>query len=232
MIIFGTKAMLKHVPSVTVNFCGTRIHETRVVNNLGLYMDRHLTFTDHVSHVVQKCSGNLIALIHAKHSLPKRAIKPLVNALVISTIRYCLSIYGTCTKTEINRIQKIINFAARVISGRKKYEHISDVLRELQWLSAAQLVSYHRVSLIRKTMITGLPETLHQCITACDNHQHNHRRTRQAELLRLQPIRTETGRRLLGHSGLKGYNTVCQHMRRDGRSFRVALMNAVRADKI
>ena len=82
-------------------------------------MDRYLTFVDHVDHVIAKCNGNLIALVHAKHSLPETSVKSIVNALAMSVVRYCMPIYGTCTKTEIYRIQKIINFSARVVSGKK-----------------------------------------------------------------------------------------------------------------
>ena len=132
MIVFGTKAMLKNQPAISVKFCGTAIQESRVVKNLGLYMDRHLTFVDHVDHVVAKCSGGLMALTHAKHCLPEATIKPIVTALVISIVRYCVAIYGTCTKTELHRIQKIINFSARVISGKKKFDHISAILKKTQ----------------------------------------------------------------------------------------------------
>ena len=31
-------------------------------------------------------------------------------------------------------VQKLINFGARVISGRRKYDRIHDALRDLQWL--------------------------------------------------------------------------------------------------
>ena len=95
LIMFGSRAVLKNVPSITLHFNGNVIRETKVVKNLDLYMDRNMTFSDHVKSVVSKCSGALIALIHAKHSLPKASIKPIVNALVISSVRYCLSIYGT-----------------------------------------------------------------------------------------------------------------------------------------
>ena len=78
-------------------------------------MDRHLIFVEHVDQVVAKCNSNLMALVHAKHSLPKTFVEPIVNALVMSVVRYCMFIYGTCTKTEIHKIQKIINFSARVI---------------------------------------------------------------------------------------------------------------------
>ena len=92
-------------------------------------MDKHMTFVDHVDHVVAKCSGSLVALTHARHSLPRASLKPIVTALVMSIIRYCVSIYGTCSKTELQRIQKIINFGARVISGKKKFDPISEVLK-------------------------------------------------------------------------------------------------------
>ena len=36
-----------------------------MVKIIGLYIDRHLTFVDHVDHVVDKCNGNLMALVVA-----------------------------------------------------------------------------------------------------------------------------------------------------------------------
>ena len=58
-------------------------------------------------------------LMHAKHSLQKAYINLIVNALVSSSVRYCLSIYGTCTQKELHRIQRLLNFAARVITEEK-----------------------------------------------------------------------------------------------------------------
>ena len=159
MIVFGTKAMLKNQPKISIKFCGTDVQESRVVKNMGLYMDRHLTFADHVDHVVAKCSGSLLALMHAKHTLPKASIKTIVTALVMSIIRYCVSIYGTCTKAELHRIQKVINFGARVISGKKKFDHISDVLKDLGWLSSSQLAEHHRAQMVRRVLSSELPET-------------------------------------------------------------------------
>ena len=227
MIVFGTKAMLKKQPNISVNFCGTAIQESRVVKNLGLYMDRHMTFVDHVDHVVAKCSGSLVALTHARHSLPRASLKPIVTALVMTIIRYCVSIYGTCSKTELHRIQKIINFGARVISGKKKFDHISEVLKSLNWLSSSQLAQYHRAQMVRRVVSLELPETLYSIIAAAD-HRHEHQ-TRHNNQMRLPAIRTETGRRQLAYSGVKLYNDVCQK-RLVRESFRTALYQTIRAE--
>ena len=118
--------------------------------NLGLTMDKHLTYEAHVDHLVQKSTGTLLALSHAKHVLPNDTLPTVVSGLVMSAIRYCLSVYGTHGSTQLQRIQRIINFGARVVSGRKKRDHISDVVRDLQWLNAKQLVSYHEMCLLKR----------------------------------------------------------------------------------
>ena len=49
---------------------------------------------------------------------------------------------------------------------RKQNDHISDVLKELNWLSASQLAQYHRADVVRKDISLELPENLHAIITA------------------------------------------------------------------
>ena len=81
----------------------------------------------------------------------------LVNALVLSQVRYCLTVYGNSTSANLSRIQKIINFSAKVIFGRKKIDFVSDLLQRLGWLSADDLVAMHTLTLLHKT---GEPDVL------------------------------------------------------------------------
>ena len=48
LIVFGTRQMLKDVPPVSVRFAGTTVNESSTVKNLGVVMDRNLTFRNHV----------------------------------------------------------------------------------------------------------------------------------------------------------------------------------------
>ena len=157
LIVHGTKRTLQNIQPVQVMFRSSLIGESRTVRNLGLIMDRYLTFEDHISQLVGKCTGLLIALSHSRHSLPSWTVAYVVNALVISSIRYCISIYGTCSKTQLHRIQKLLNFCARVVSGRRKHDHVSDVLNQLGWLRAEQLVTYHRLCMAKTALDTRLP---------------------------------------------------------------------------
>ena len=61
----------------------------------------------------------------------------------------------------------VLNFAARVISGRRKFDHIniSDMLKDLEWLTTANLHLYHSLTLL-KQMLTAAPANLSRCTVA------------------------------------------------------------------
>lgn len=211
MMVMGTPAMLKNVPPVTIVFNGARIESSEVTRNLGLMMDRHLNFQDHVSSTVKRCTGTLMALNHARHAIPRNTLPCLVQALVVSILRYCMSVYGACSKTQTHRVQKIINFCARVVSGRRRSDHISDVLCELNWMGAEQLIQYHTMCAIHSALTTGQPEYICSTIgqPASQRHAHNTRRSRE---LTLPHIRTESGRRRLCYRGVNMINEISLDM--------------------
>ena len=108
------------------------------------------------------------------------------------------------------RLQRLLNFGARVISGRRKFEHISDVLRDLEWLTVGNLHRYHSVTLLKQMLSTGLPELLYRGLaTRGDIH---HRVTRQADRLDRPVIRTDSGRRRFLFSAVTAYNALPQSL--------------------
>ena len=108
------------------------IQESDTVQNLGLVMDHHMNFDVHVDQVCRRCTGLLIGLFKVRRRVPRRCLPTLVNGLVMSLLRYCLSIFGSCTKRNLTRLQRVMNFGARVIAGRKKRDSVSDVLHDLR----------------------------------------------------------------------------------------------------
>ena len=161
-----------------------------------------------------------MALNHARHVIPNNTMSTLVQALVLSVIRYCLSVYGTCNNTQIHRIQKIINFGARVVSGKKRHEHVSAVVQKLGWLNAKQLVEYHAVCMVRSVVMASQPEDMFSTIGRPTSQVHSHA-TRHVNHLSLPRIRTEAGRRRLCYRGVKMLNMSKVHV--SDRHFRTTL---------
>ena len=227
MIILGTPSMLRNLPPVSIQFNGTTVMESREVKNLGLIVDKSLNFQVHVDTMTRKCVGILMALSHARRVISGQALRVIVESLVVSVVRYCLSIYGSCGTTQVRKIQKIINFCARVVTGRRRSDHISDAIRLLGWLTAKQLIDFHTVCAVRRVIVTEEPASLYRtiCPRAADIHQHD---TRRAGNWTLPRIRTETGRRRLCYRGVRLLNE--HRLDPAAAGFRATLKAAVRAD--
>ena len=181
------------------------------MRNLGVIFDKHLTWDSHVSALVQKCNGILIGLSHVRHQIPSELLPTVVSALVLSHVRYCLSVYGNGSDKNIQRLQKVLNFALRVVSGRRKFDHISDVREELGWPTARQLYELHSLNFLHKIRCTGEPETLSSQLLA--NSSVRCRSTRRDTDLSLPRVRTEAGRRRLLFSIVQLYNRLPQEVR-------------------
>ena len=62
------------------------------------------------------------------------SLKTLASAFVLSRIDYGNMVLVSLLKVATQSIQSIINTTARLITGVKKYDHITRVLKELYWL--------------------------------------------------------------------------------------------------
>ena len=70
--------------------------------------------------------------MHYRHC---NALNALVQALVFPHIRYCLTVWGNCSATLKARVQKVINFGARIVYGLGRRDHVTPALKELRWPS-------------------------------------------------------------------------------------------------
>jgi len=197
--------MLRNMSPVEISFCGSTVLDSRVVKNLGITMDRHLNYQSHIDVMTRKCTGVLIALNHARHVIPNTVMRSIVQGLVASIVRYGLSVYGTCGEHQMRRVQKILNFCARVVTGRRRYDHVSDVFLNLRWMSSSELYFYHRLCMVHNVIVTGIPKALVDTIGETGDQRHTHA-TRNSDLVTLPQIRTETGCKRLDYSAIHSYN--------------------------
>ena len=167
-------------------------------------MDGELSWEPHIENIIKRCFGILIGLIHIRHIIPKNILPRIVDALVLSHVRYCASVYGSANRTAVAKLQKVFNFAARVISGRRKYDHVSDVLDDLSWLRAPDMISYFDITLIHGVLTFGKPDLLRSWLSY--NHEHVCRDTRQSHYLSLPRARNNHGKRRYLYRAADMYN--------------------------
>ena len=209
LLPIGSRQNLRNLPTFSVKFRNNAIHPCDEARNLGLSFDRSLSWDSHVTNLSRKCSGILTGVSHLRHYLPPNIIPILVSALVFSHVRYCLTVYGNGSSKNLTMVQKVINFAARVISGRRKFDHISDVRESLGWLDAPDLLDLQTMTMLHKVRRHGEPESL--AAQFCLNLElpGRARSTRQDNLLSLPSSRgSAAGKRRFSHRAASLHNAL------------------------
>ena len=69
-----------------------------------------------------------------RRSLPRHALLTLIRALVVSKVDYCNSVLAGAPGRLLDRLQSVLNAAARLIFAARKREQITPLLHELHWL--------------------------------------------------------------------------------------------------
>jgi len=70
---------------------------------------------------------------------------------------YSLFLY---LKYQLDRLQSILNAAARLICQARKYDHVSPLLQELHWLSVPKRIKYRLAVLVFRCRHDMAPEYL------------------------------------------------------------------------
>ena len=98
-----------------------KLHDTNIQNAketkyFGLQIDRHLTWKKLAVAISRKVSRAIGVMKQAKQFLPQNILKILYRSIVEPHFRHYSSVWGRCSTTDINRVQKLQNRSVRIIT--------------------------------------------------------------------------------------------------------------------
>ena len=88
----------------------------------------------HVSNIARTCYFELCRLASIRRFLTSTATATLVSAFVLSRIDYCNSLLFSSTHDVTSQLQRIQNYASRVVLCLQKSSSITTHLKSLHWL--------------------------------------------------------------------------------------------------
>ena len=125
---------------------------TTQVRNLGATLDSTLSMEQHVNVTCKTAFYHLRNIARVRKYLDKSTTEKVVHAFVSSRLDYCNSLLYGISSELISRLQRVQNMAARIITGTKKYDHITPVLHSLHWLPIKKRIEYKIFLIIFKCL--------------------------------------------------------------------------------
>ena len=123
-------------------------------------IDPKLSFDQHVRNICKSSYSNIRALRYVRSTLTHDTAASIASAIVPTRLDYCNSLlYGT-TARNIVKLQRIQNSLARVVSGKRKFDHIAPTLKDLHWLLIRERITYKIGCLMFKAKCIGQPPCL------------------------------------------------------------------------
>ena len=188
-------------------------HVKRVpcARNLGVQMDASISMENHIVSICKVCYYYLKWIKRIRHVLTPYAAKAIVQALVISRLDYCNGLLVGLSCKLIQKLQRVMNMAARVITCATRDTPSIQLLQELHWLPMDERICFKIAVMVYKSLQGTAPCYISDLLTL-DNPT---RTLRSFDDLRLEIPRTRTryGDRAFSRCGPRIWNSIPRDIR-------------------
>ena len=193
LIVPGNRQTVSKLEDFRLTLLGKELSPVDSVKDLGVVFDSKLSFNDHTTITVSSCMSALGQISRVKHVFRKNILVTIINSLVFSKLYYCSSVWSNTSASNIRKLQGVQNFAARIVSGTRKFDHVTPVLKNLRWIPVKSHLYLRDAILAFKSMTGQVPIYLSSNFISRGNI--SSRATRSSTQLNIPFFKTKSGQR-------------------------------------
>ena len=116
-------------------------NEQECITFLGIYLEKHLTFKQHINFLCSSISRCIFSINRVKHILPLKALKSLYFALIQSRLQCCIAAWGN--SNHVQTLLLIRKRAIRIINNKNYRHHTDPLFKANKILKITDLYKYH-----------------------------------------------------------------------------------------
>ena len=161
-LVVGSRKRLKDInddrvakPSFVVGEANVSIVEN--IKYLGVIVDKHLSWDEQISAVTKKVSRGLGMLRFSKKYLPIVTVQKMYRSLVEPYFRYSCPVWGVAGINAINRLQKLQNRAARIVTNSAYDASALPIIKKLGWPTINELIESETLKMVYKSVNNQAP---------------------------------------------------------------------------
>ena len=165
LIVIGSQYQLNKIDNIQIRVGNCIINPSLKVKNLGVIFDQNLNFNEHINEICRKSLYQLYRLNQLKKYMDTHSLTQLIHAFVMSHIDYCNTLYYNIPAYSLQKLQRIQNMSARVLTQTSKYQHITPILKQLHWLPVKERVNFKIALQVYKCLNGHAPSYLSELIS-------------------------------------------------------------------
>ena len=135
------------------------------VRNLGVWFDSHLSMSTHVTKLCNSAFYHLHNIRCIRKYLCPDSLLALIHAFVTSRLDFCNSLLHGLPKSQIVKLQRVQNAAARLAMNISKYCHVTQAFQDLHWLPVRARIHFKILLLVFKAIHGLAPPYISDLVT-------------------------------------------------------------------
>ena len=147
------------------------IMSSKQARNLGVGFDQYLDFKEHVKITCKSAFFRIRSIAKIRRYLSQSTTEAIVDAYITSRLDYCNALPYGLPKYLINRFPLLQNSAARLVTLTRRQEHITPILRSLDWLPVHYRIVFEILLLTYKALNGLAPDYIKDLLKYNDSRR-------------------------------------------------------------
>ena len=191
-------------PSLTIN--ENAIEQVTSAKSLGVYVDQNINWERHIENISKiACANGAIKLI--QHFIPFNVLIEVYNSLIQPHLDYCNVMWGNCNKGLSEKLQRLQNWAGRILMSASYISNMDDLFQALGCRRRYYQRLEQKAILMYKTSHDVTPDYLKSRFVYCENLSAYRLRNTKDKLV-LPQLQTDYLKRSFLYSGVQLWNNL------------------------
>jgi len=122
-----------------VSIDNTAISQVKSSKFLGVYVDEHLTWKEHIKNISTKIAKNIGILSRISYLLPRNILINLYYSLIYPYLAYCNIAWASTYHSRLKRLIVLQKRAVRIIAGSSFNSHTNPIFHDFNILPVEQI---------------------------------------------------------------------------------------------
>ena len=152
-LLIGSRQRLSTLTdSPTITIHDSQVSQVTTAKSLGVTIDNKLDWSSHIDKLTKKVASGIGAMKRIRHLVPPATLHLIYQALIQPHFDYCNIIWGNCGIILQDKIQKLHNRAARVLTNSNYDADAGHLFELLGWKNLASQQHIQRATMVYKSL--------------------------------------------------------------------------------